>query len=94
MPRVQELRTGLWWWEAEHPEWTPEDAGTEDWGLIPDSINTTIRHRDSHENRIRRGCCVTSIIRASSATYGLRHPQGSREARTTSAVSQVCGQSI
>ena len=32
MPRVQELRTGLWWWEAEHPEWTPEDAGTEDWG--------------------------------------------------------------
>ena len=38
MPRVQELRTGLWWWEAEHPEWTPEDAGTEDWGLIPDSI--------------------------------------------------------
>jgi glyoxylase-like metal-dependent hydrolase (beta-lactamase superfamily II) len=29
---VQELRTGLWWWEAEHPEWTPEDAATEDWG--------------------------------------------------------------
>ena len=32
MPRVQELRTGLWWWEAEHPEWAPEDAATEDWG--------------------------------------------------------------
>jgi glyoxylase-like metal-dependent hydrolase (beta-lactamase superfamily II) len=29
---VRELRTGLWWWEAEHPEWTPEDAATEDWG--------------------------------------------------------------
>jgi hypothetical protein len=29
---VQELRTGLWWWEAEHPEWTSEDAATEDWG--------------------------------------------------------------
>ena len=29
---MQELRTGLWWWEAEHPEWTPEDAATEDWG--------------------------------------------------------------
>jgi len=29
---VQELRTGLWWWEAEHPEWSPEDADTEDWG--------------------------------------------------------------
>jgi glyoxylase-like metal-dependent hydrolase (beta-lactamase superfamily II) len=29
---VQELRPGLWWWEAEHPEWAPEDAATEDWG--------------------------------------------------------------
>ena len=29
---MQELRTGLWWWEAEHPEWAPEDAATEDWG--------------------------------------------------------------
>jgi glyoxylase-like metal-dependent hydrolase (beta-lactamase superfamily II) len=29
---VRELRTGLWWWEAEHPEWVPEDAATEDWG--------------------------------------------------------------
>ena len=22
----------MWWWEAVHPEWTPEDAATEDWG--------------------------------------------------------------
>jgi glyoxylase-like metal-dependent hydrolase (beta-lactamase superfamily II) len=29
---VQELKPGLWWWEAEHPEWAPEDAATEDWG--------------------------------------------------------------
>jgi glyoxylase-like metal-dependent hydrolase (beta-lactamase superfamily II) len=29
---VQELRPGLWWWEAEHPEWAPEDSATEDWG--------------------------------------------------------------
>jgi len=29
---VQELRPVLWWWEAEHPEWAPEDAATEDWG--------------------------------------------------------------
>jgi len=29
---VRELRTGLWWWQATHPEWTPEDAATEDWG--------------------------------------------------------------
>ena len=28
----EELRPGLWWWEAEHPEWAPEDAATEDWG--------------------------------------------------------------
>ena len=28
---MQELRPGLWWWEAEHPEWGPEDAATEDW---------------------------------------------------------------
>jgi glyoxylase-like metal-dependent hydrolase (beta-lactamase superfamily II) len=29
---VRELRPGLWWWEATHPEWEPEDAATEDWG--------------------------------------------------------------
>jgi glyoxylase-like metal-dependent hydrolase (beta-lactamase superfamily II) len=29
---VRELQPGLWWWEAVHPEWTPEDAATEDWG--------------------------------------------------------------
>jgi hypothetical protein len=27
-----ELRPGVWWWEAVHPEWTDEDAATEDWG--------------------------------------------------------------
>jgi len=29
---VQELESGLWWWEAVHPEWTAEDADTQDWG--------------------------------------------------------------
>ena len=29
---MRELATGLWWWEAVHPEWTPEDSATEDWG--------------------------------------------------------------
>jgi glyoxylase-like metal-dependent hydrolase (beta-lactamase superfamily II) len=29
---VPELQRGLWWWEAVHPEWNPEDAATEDWG--------------------------------------------------------------
>ena len=29
---MRELQRGLWWWEAVHPEWTPEDAATEDWG--------------------------------------------------------------
>ncbi len=30
---MQELRTGLWWWEAVHPEWTAEDdAAGRDWG--------------------------------------------------------------
>jgi glyoxylase-like metal-dependent hydrolase (beta-lactamase superfamily II) len=29
---VREVQTGLWWWEAEHPEWTDEDAATQDWG--------------------------------------------------------------
>jgi glyoxylase-like metal-dependent hydrolase (beta-lactamase superfamily II) len=28
---VRELQTGLWWWEAVHPEWPPEGA-TPDWG--------------------------------------------------------------
>jgi len=27
---VRELQTGLWYWEASHPEWTP--ANTEGWG--------------------------------------------------------------
>jgi glyoxylase-like metal-dependent hydrolase (beta-lactamase superfamily II) len=29
---VREVQTGLWHWEAVHPEWTVEDAATEDWG--------------------------------------------------------------
>jgi glyoxylase-like metal-dependent hydrolase (beta-lactamase superfamily II) len=29
---VREVQKGLWWWEAVHPEWTPEDEATEDWG--------------------------------------------------------------
>jgi glyoxylase-like metal-dependent hydrolase (beta-lactamase superfamily II) len=30
---VHELRRGLWWWEAVHPEWTAEDDAAErDWG--------------------------------------------------------------
>jgi glyoxylase-like metal-dependent hydrolase (beta-lactamase superfamily II) len=29
---VRELRPGLWWWEAVHPEWTPEKAAEADWG--------------------------------------------------------------
>jgi hypothetical protein len=29
---VREVESGLWWWEAVHPDWTPEDAATEDWG--------------------------------------------------------------
>ena len=30
---MQELQTGLWWWEAVHPEWTAEDTATAEWGL-------------------------------------------------------------
>ena len=29
---MRELQSGLWWWEATHPEWTADDAATEDWG--------------------------------------------------------------
>ena len=29
---MRELEPGLWWWEAVHPEWTEEDAATEEWG--------------------------------------------------------------
>ena len=29
---MRELQRGLWWWEAVHPEWTPEYAATQDWG--------------------------------------------------------------
>ena len=30
---MRELRQGLWWWEAVHPEWTAEDdAAQRDWG--------------------------------------------------------------
>lgn len=29
---MREVQRGLWWWEAVHPEWTPEDAATQDWG--------------------------------------------------------------
>jgi glyoxylase-like metal-dependent hydrolase (beta-lactamase superfamily II) len=29
---MRELRQGLWWWEAVHPQWTPEHDAEADWG--------------------------------------------------------------
>jgi glyoxylase-like metal-dependent hydrolase (beta-lactamase superfamily II) len=29
---VRELQTGVWHWEARHPEWTPKDGGPNGWG--------------------------------------------------------------
>jgi len=29
---VQELWPGVWHWEAQHPDWTPEDGGPNGWG--------------------------------------------------------------
>ena len=29
--RVREVATGLWWWTALHPAWTPADGGPEGW---------------------------------------------------------------
>jgi glyoxylase-like metal-dependent hydrolase (beta-lactamase superfamily II) len=29
---VQELQSGLWWWQAVHPEWTDDHDATADWG--------------------------------------------------------------
>ena len=29
---MRELRTGLWHWEAPHPDWTPENGGPDGWG--------------------------------------------------------------
>jgi len=43
---MRELQAGLWHWEAVHPEWTPEDAATEDWvnkGVPPEQILETLR---------------------------------------------------
>jgi hypothetical protein len=30
--RMEELRPGLWWWTAPHPDWKPSDAGPTGWG--------------------------------------------------------------
>jgi glyoxylase-like metal-dependent hydrolase (beta-lactamase superfamily II) len=29
---VRELQTGLWWWEAVHPEWAEDEEANGDWG--------------------------------------------------------------
>ena len=29
---MREVRTGVWHWEARHPDWTPEQSGSEGWG--------------------------------------------------------------
>lgn len=29
---MRELQQGLWWWTARHPEWTPDDDETTEWG--------------------------------------------------------------
>jgi hypothetical protein len=42
---VRELEPGLWWWEAVHPEWTEEDAATEEWGPEVSSYAIDEGHR-------------------------------------------------
>jgi glyoxylase-like metal-dependent hydrolase (beta-lactamase superfamily II) len=29
---VRELQTGLWYWSATHPDWTPAEGGADGWG--------------------------------------------------------------
>ena len=28
---IEQIRPGLWWWTATHPEWTPEEGGPDGW---------------------------------------------------------------
>ena len=32
MPRMRELRTGLWHWQSPYPGWEPSDGGRDGWG--------------------------------------------------------------
>jgi glyoxylase-like metal-dependent hydrolase (beta-lactamase superfamily II) len=41
---VHELRAGVWWWTAVHPEWTTEAQATEDWG--PEVSSYAIEDRE------------------------------------------------
>jgi glyoxylase-like metal-dependent hydrolase (beta-lactamase superfamily II) len=34
---MRELQTGLWHWEAPHPEWTPAQGGSDGWGPVVSS---------------------------------------------------------
>jgi putative intracellular protease/amidase len=61
-------------------------------GLWPASTSETRRQRDSNENLIRRGGCVPLAIPGLLSELGYRQPPASSEARTQSAVSQVCRQ--
>ena len=29
---MRELQTGLWWWEAVHPDWAEDEEANGDWG--------------------------------------------------------------
>jgi hypothetical protein len=29
---MRELQTGVWHWQARHPDWTPEESGPAGWG--------------------------------------------------------------
>ena len=43
---MRELQSGLWWWEARHPEWTAEDdAADRDWGPEVSSYAVDDRER-------------------------------------------------
>jgi glyoxylase-like metal-dependent hydrolase (beta-lactamase superfamily II) len=37
---VEELRAGIWRWEARHPSWTEDDGGPDGWG--PDVVSYAI----------------------------------------------------
>jgi hypothetical protein len=59
---------------------------------MPASINATISHRDSHDNRFRRGRSIASHIPGLPKSLGLDTRKLARGPDKPIAVSHVCGQ--
>jgi glyoxylase-like metal-dependent hydrolase (beta-lactamase superfamily II) len=77
---VRELQTGLWYWEASHPEWTP--ANTEGWGPEVSSYAIDEGERLLLIDPLAPPCEIDDLAAERETAIVLTNPWHERDARS------------